>query len=358
MKYLALIFIVFSIAGCGGSGSNEADSTYFGVTGVKDGSSYTVCIKDMEYVDPGSDSGKAVTANLVAYYKLTGEIKSLSGTGQTCQEKFPQAATSITVAFYNDNVRGASVSSDNSDSGGQNNGGNSTSITYFQWQGSVNGAGVRDSSGKVFGFRASDGQMFYWPGGGVETKLNGLSLSGINLMNNGRAIGGVYLSAAAGGGKLAVLYCSDGSLMAIDIDASGWSYQCNGVGGGSGTITGGTGGNQNGGQTSTSYITWLNSSNGENVMDASGDAFKFNSQTKCLYSLNRQTEYSNACLSTTGYGYLGYFDGTPVYVVLARAQNGTSCVAVFTDSNYYAVDIYTDNTKEYFSSTNEKWQPC
>lgn len=97
------------IAACGGGGGGDSSSSngkaFFAVTGVKNSGPYIVCI-DASYEDPNTANGRAVSTSIVNYYGLTGNYTVLSGTGDSCRDKYPLANTVISTTFYNSSVRG------------------------------------------------------------------------------------------------------------------------------------------------------------------------------------------------------------------------------------------------------------
>lgn len=105
---LIAVFAAFTAA-CGGGGSGDSSSSngkaFYAVTGVKNGGPYIVCI-DASYEDPQSANGKAVSQSIVNYYGLTGSYTVLSGTGDSCRDKYPLANTVISTTFYNSTVSG------------------------------------------------------------------------------------------------------------------------------------------------------------------------------------------------------------------------------------------------------------
>lgn len=89
-----------------------------------------------------------------------------------------------------------------------------------------------------------------------------------------------------------------------------------------------------------SFINWINNVNGVVVKDAGNENFAFYSDTRCLYSYNRQQETTNFCLYQGS--AQGSFAGQPVQVMAATNVNGSGCVAVLADPYGRQVDIYTD----------------
>ncbi|MEC4718268.1 hypothetical protein RY831_03850 [Noviherbaspirillum sp. CPCC 100848] len=91
--------------------------------------------------------------------------------------------------------------------------------------------------------------------------------------------------------------------------------------------------------TTRSFITWNGNANGDVVVDATDDQFKFYSDTRCIYSVNRQQETRNFCLTND---FSGNFAGRAITVTRVRATNG-QCIAGLVDvatSRY--IDIFTN----------------
>lgn len=113
------------IAACGGGGGGDSSSSngkaFFAVTGVKNSGPYIVCI-DASYEDPNTANGRAVSTSIVNYYGLTGNYTVLSGTGDSCRDKYPLANTVISTTFYNSSVRGTPAPLAASPSGGTGTG--------------------------------------------------------------------------------------------------------------------------------------------------------------------------------------------------------------------------------------------
>ncbi len=105
-KWICSLVSLAMLVGCGGGGDEPSGSggTYYGVTGVKNGSFTTICLDNAVYIDPNSDNGKNVTQQIASFYGLSGGITTLSGTGQSCADKFPLASPIITVDYYNNVV--------------------------------------------------------------------------------------------------------------------------------------------------------------------------------------------------------------------------------------------------------------
>ena len=348
-----------ALAGCGGgsesgsSATSEPSGTYYGVTGVKDGSSTTICLDNAAYIDPQSDNGKAVTAAIVNYYGLTGSTNSISGNSQSCASKFPLATSIITVDFYNKVVVPAASAPPPTGTGSGGTGagtgtgtgsgsGSGSAPLYIEWNGSSNGTVVVDSNNDHFAVSASTMELFYQRSTSDAVRLNGLTLNSTSqIVDAGVVRGYVGLADSTSGGKIAALYCSDGSLMNINISST-WTMVCSGNNTGTGGAggSGSPGGSGGGSQTSPptrSFINWYNSLNGKVVNDAGNEKFSFYADTRCIFSHKRQVETSNFCLSS---GNTGSFAGQPVKVMLAAATSG-GCIAVLASPNGNQIDIFT-----------------
>lgn len=76
------------------------------------------------------------------------------------------------------------------------------------------------------------------------------------------------------------------------------------------------------------------------VLDADNERFSFYSDTRCLYSYNRNEETTNFCLTS---GFSGNFAGRAITVLRVAGTNGT-CVVALADPNGYQIDIFTSAT--------------
>lgn len=237
-------------------------------------------------------------------------------------------------------------------------GGGGDSLTgpdYVTWNGSTNGDVVVDANNEEFRIDADTRQVVDRSG----AQAGGLTVDGeARVLDGGVPVGSVQSVTGSGGTPIAAFRCNDGSAMdiAFYVDNT-YSYGCAGSGSGtssggapvagggtnpSGGATGGSSGGSSGGSGTSgsqtrSFITWTGSSNGESVVDASGDFFKFNSATRCLYSENRDTEYDNFCLSG---GATVVFEGTVYRVTRVRSTANTCITALTTADGDYA-DIVT-----------------
>lgn len=353
-KHLQYIFIFVSLVlvACGGGGGGTAGSggseTYLAVTGVKNVTGkpvVTVCLNNVANVSANDAAGQRVAEDLARFYFIEGNYKITSSSSQGCNS-LPGAVV-VTVDYYNNTIfpwiKANPVSSGGAGTG--NSGGSNPSSG-----GTVTTNLYRDANEAIFSVSSETGNQVYSYRSGPVALLNGLTISGTDVLRNGALIG--YISAT-------YLYCSNKTKMTITITPNGWSESCTKS---SGSVSAGSGNSNSGsGQTPSAgvtYITWTNSVNGTIVKDASDDSFAFNASTRCLYSVNTGKEFNNACLSSSGYGYMGTFDGTRVYVVAAKNKVGAGCVAVFADEKYNAVDLFTSNGQEYFMSTDVQWVSC
>lgn len=330
-----------ALTACGGGSGDEAETsadTYYGVTGVKNGTSTTICLNGADFIDPETEKGKLVSRNIAAFYGLSGGTQTLSGTGQSCATKFPLATTVISVDYYNKVVEPGAQSA--SAPPAPDAAPEPDPNLYVPWTDNANGVVLKDGSNDSLSVRASDRALVFLNGAAGPTTLTGLSVnSSASILDGVRAIGTVTLANSTNGSRIAVLTCNNGSAMDIVV-TSGWSVNCGGTVSGSGN-TGGTSGNTgSGGGATRSFVTWTNSQNGVVVKDSQNESFAFYSDTKCLYSYNRQQETSNFCL---GSGFSGNFAGQSVQVILAAATTG-GCIAVLADPSGNQVDIFTSPT--------------
>jgi len=347
---------LLTLAACGGGGDDgdSGSGTYLAITGVKNVTGnpvVTVCLNNVANASANDAKSQEYAANLANFYLINGNYQITSSNYQSCNS-LPNPVI-VSVDYYNNtivpwiNANPASPGSSN----GNGTGGSSPSSG-----GAVTTTIYVDAGGNWFSTTSKTGsQVFNYKN---DSLLNGLTISDAKIFRNGVLIG--YADSGHG------MYCSNKTGMTITVDSRGWTDSCTQTGSPSNPITNGNNGSpgtNTGGGGSTnpptaSFINWSNSVNGEYVQDASGDFFAFNSQSRCLYSVNTQQEYNNACLNSTGYGYIGTFDSTRVYVMAAKNAVGSGCVAVFADEKNNAVDLYTSNGQEYFRSTDTQWEIC
>ena len=109
--------------------------------------------------------------------------------------------------------------------------------------------------------------------------------------------------------------------------------------------------------TSRGFISWNGNNNGEVVLDANNEHFKFYRDTGCLFSLQRQEETSNFCLLGPS-TYQANFAGMSVHVRSAAGQQG-GCVAVLTHGvSENLIDIATVNGVQTARETSTRPNPC
>jgi hypothetical protein len=354
LRLAAVISTTFLVA-CGGGGSSTSGITssgFFAVTAAKNGSAYTACVDNAVFVDPKSIKGLAVTADILAYYGLTGANTTLAGTGEGCRSKFPLANTTISVSYFNDLVSGAASKATTSTGAGTTTASTNTggTATWTTWSGSANGTVIKDKNNNNFSVRVSDRAVAYLIGTSNNyTLLSGLTVDNSALVKyNGVTIGGVDSVTSTSGTQIASFYCLDATLMGITVGVgTSWTYSC--PSSSSGTTSTGSGSATGSGASSTavSYINWTNSVNGTYVVDASGDNFQFNVSTRCIYSLNTGKEYTNYCL---GSAYTGVFAGVPFNVYAVKSTTN-QCIAALVDNSGYLIDIYTSGSTEIAKTT-------
>lgn len=247
---------------------------------------------------------------------------------------------------------GGSSTGTGTGSGGSGSG----SSGYYSWNGSVNGTVVKDNDNESYQVRTSDGTVV----DSTNTILTGLTVdSSANVRAGGSIVGYVGLApAASSSGKVAVFYCSNGSYLDVVVTST-WTTRCgSGSSSGGGTSTGGSsGGSSSGGSSggsSRSFYTWTGNANGEVVLDATDESFRFYTDTGCIYSDNTRTEYTNFCLS----GANVYFSGSTYSVSRIRATNGSCIAGLLTSDGYYA-DIYTSAGRiQYIQKSSKRPVSC
>ncbi len=211
-KIIGATVVLIGLAACGGGGSSSSvvnQGTYYGVTGTKNGSTYTVCIDNSEFYDPNSDMGKSITKSVVNYYGMSGNINSLSGNGESCRSKFPLANVIITVSFYNSYVKGSGPTTPTPPTTPTTptTPGTGETITTNYW---------RDGAGRSFTTSSTTGSQIYSYSTGAM--LNGLTLTGINIYLRGSQIG--YVDSGH------FMYCLNKTTMVITEDSRGWTESC------------------------------------------------------------------------------------------------------------------------------------
>lgn len=105
--------------------------------------------------------------------------------------------------------------------GGGNGGGDHGQAGLISWNGSVNGSTVKDADNDSLAFR-TDGVMVRG-----DTSYPGVKVAdGGRLTWSGAVIGSVTLADATGGGKLAVLRCTDGRPLNLTFLSDRVDYNC------------------------------------------------------------------------------------------------------------------------------------
>lgn len=245
----------------------------------------------------------------------------------------------------------------NSGSGSSGGSGGSGGSGYITWTGSINGTIVKDADSENYQVRASD-RVVVDPSGAT---LNELSVdSSANVVRSGQVVGYVgSLPASAGTGNVAVFFCSNGGLMNITTTATTWDHSCGTANNGSSGSNNGNsnnGGNSNGsGNVPRTFYTWTGSANGESVLDATNESFRFYDDNGCIYSDNTRTEYTNFCLSS---GASVYFSGASYSVTRIRSTSGTCISGLLTADGYFA-DIYTSAGRiQYITKSSQRPIAC
>jgi Domain of unknown function (DUF4189) len=244
------------VSGCGGGGQGESTAnagSYLAVTGTKQvvgNPIVTICLDsvDSNSINAQTAKGQDIAAVLARFYFITGNYKITSSNFEGCSAL--PGAVIVSVDYYNGtilpwDIANPATGPNNTNSTVPSSFVPNTSTAYRIWTNNVNSTGIRDFGGNVFGSRASDGQIFHWPGGGIENMLNGLKTVGADLFSSSGKIGYVGEADAVGGGKLAALYCTSGAGMSISVTSSGWVHSCQ--------PNSGSGGSPSPGGTTTPY---------------------------------------------------------------------------------------------------------
>jgi len=251
----------------------------------------------------------------------------------------------------------SSGSGGNSGSGNNGNSGNNSGSGYITWTGSINGTVVKDANNENYQVRASD-RVVVDPSGAT---LNELTVnSSANVVRSGTIVGYVgSLPASSGTGNVAVFFCSNGGQMDITTTATTWDHSCGAAdsGSNSGGNNGGNsnGGSNGGGSADRNFYTWTGSANGQAVLDATNEVFRFYDDNGCIYSDNTRTEYTNFCL---GGGASVSFSGSTYTVTRIRSNTGTCISGLLTADGYFA-DIYTSAGRiQYITKSSQRPVAC
>lgn len=202
-----------------------------------------------------------------------------------------------------DNVGGSyrlSASAGMASSGGGNSGsgnsGNNGGSGYITWTGSINGTLVKDGDNESYQVRASD-RVVVDPSGAALTELS--VNSSANVVRSGAVVGYVGMLPSSSGTGNVASFCSNGGRMDITTTATTWDHSCGtadtGSNGGNNNGGNSNGGSNGGGSVTRNFYTWTGSANGESVLDATNESFRFYDDNGCIYSDNTRTEYTNFC---------------------------------------------------------------
>lgn len=364
----SLALTAWAAVGCGGGGGDEAltpsgtgsaayvrwvDSANGDVVVDADNEQYRVAADGRQIEDRSGKQARGMTvdgdARILVNGRAVGSVQLVEGTSGVRIAAFKcNDGRSMDITFQADNTYSyACAGADGGSPGGAGAGagtGAPDAAGYLSFNGSANGTVVLDSDNERFQVAADTRAVVDRSG----VRLSGLTVdAGGNVLRNGSSIGGVVLSAGANGASVAVFRCNNGTGMDLTVGVDGWGHAC----GSSGATDGGNNGGGSGGGT-RSFITWNGSANGDVVVDASDDLFKFNSSNGCLYSVNRDTEYGNFCLASAD-GFTVNFNGTRYTVTRIRSTTNTCITGLLTADGYYA-DIVTGSDRVDSISTSAK----
>lgn len=350
-----------ALAGCGGGGGggdlSATGPSYVSWTGNANGEVVVDANNEEFRIDAASRqvadrtgtlaSGLTVDANarILDAGTPVGQVQTVDGTGGSRIAAFRCSdGSAMDISFrvdktYTYSCAGAGSGAGSGgpgSSGGSTGGTASGSASYATFTGSSNGTVVLDSDSERF--QVDQGTRNVVDRSGVQLGDLLVDTSG-NVVWRGSTIGAVTLANGSNGSQVAVFSCSNGAGMNLTVSVSQWTYSCGGgtASGGSSSGASSGSGSGSGGAPSRSFISWTGSANGESVVDASGDFFKFNSATRCLYSENRDIEYRNFCLGSQN---TVVFQGSTYQVSRVISVAGTCITALTTSSGHYA-DIVT-----------------
>lgn len=292
------------------------------------------------YVDHNDDAVGTLDAQLTVTPRTSGIYHVAASTFTAAQGSF-----TISVATTGGSSSGTGTSTGSGSGSGAVTG-------YVTWTGSINGTTVKDSGNENFQIRASDRAVVT----ASNVVLTGLTISSSSdVLSSGQTIGYIGLApAATGNGNVAMFYCQNGSYMDITV-AGTWSTNCSTSGSSGGVNTGGSSGGTSGGTSggsSRGFYTWTGSTNGEVVLDANDERFRFYADNGCIYSDNTRTEYTNFCLAG---GASVYFSGETYSVSKVRSTSG-SCIAALLTSDGYFADVYSGSGRIQYIQRSD-WRP-
>jgi len=221
------------------------------------------------------------------------------------------------------------------------------SRSFITWRGSVNGDVVKDANDEDFKFFADTGCML-----SVARQAETSNYCLTTPSSASGALANLWFSvasvAASGGGCITALVDRDDNLIDIYTDSLGvqtarvTSGKANRDGCSAGGESGGGSSSGSGsGEPTRSFITWNGSLNGSTVKDANNESFAFYSDTRCLYSYNRDEETSNFCLNAEN---TGNFAGLTIRVISVSTTGG--CIVALASSDGNQVDIYTNGANQ------------
>lgn len=363
-----LALLTAGLSGCGGGGGgddgigegsgdtgtayvNWVDSANGNVVVDADNEEYRVSADGRQIEDRSGRRASGMTvdadARVVVNGEVVGQVQLVDATGGgriaalRCTD-----GSAMDVTFHVDNTYSYACAGTGAGAPGGAGAGAGTgepdAAGYLNFIGNSNGTVVLDSENERFQVAADTRTVV----DRSNVRLSGLMVDANgNVLRNGTVIGGVVLTNGSTGGMVAVFRCNNGGDMDLTVGVQGWGHACGapgsaGNGAGSGGNTGDNDGTGGGGATRT-YIRWNGSANGEVVLDASDDPFKFNSATRCLYSVNRDTEYDNFCLA--GENTVN-FDGT-FYTVSRILSTRNTCITGLLTADGYKADIVTGGNR-------------
>lgn len=354
-----LALVATGVVGCGGGGEDEGsgsgtggyvnwnNSTNGAVVVDADNEEFRVVSDSRQIEDRSGKQARGMTvdsdARVFVEGRQVGVVQLVDGSNGTKIAAFRCLnGSAMDITFQADNTYSyacaAPASGGSTGAGAATGTGGADSTGYLTFQGNGNGTVVLDSDDERFQVAAATRTVVDRSG----VRLSGLVVdSGGNVLRNGVTIGAVTLASGTGGSPVAVFSCNNGSRMNLTVGVQGWGQTCASDSTGAGNQAGGSTGGSSGGQ-SRSFITWTGSANGEVVLDASNDPFKFNSATRCLYSVNRDMEYGNFCLAS---GSASISFGGTTYSVTRLLSTSNTCIVGLTTADGYKADIVTDATR-------------
>lgn len=277
---------------------------------------------------------------------IVGNATSTAGTTIAAFKCSDGSRLDLTVSVTSWSHQCASAAAPETNNGAPN-GGTVGSGGFVTWNGSSNGDLVLDADNEGFRVSASTRQVVDRSG----TQLNGITVdSAANVLVRGSAVGSVSSATATDGSTIAVFRCSNGATMDITVAVNAWTFSC----GSSGTQSGGE---VNTGASSRSFITWNGSSNGDAVLDATNEVFKFFGDSRCVFSQNTGLEYTNFCLGGPNSATVA-FGGTTFTVTKVRSTDGSCIAGILTSDGFFADFVTSSSRIEFVNKSSVRPVPC